>query len=455
MKIGDQIEGSIGSIGKDGAGLIARPVGKPVAVYNTIPGEAVKASVYKRTKEAMRARLDEVLSPSPDRITPTCPYAGVCGGCKWQHISSERQLALKLDLVRAVFASAGIPCPMESIVACPQPFYYRNRMDFVFGRNGELGLKLPDRWWATLDLETCHLLSPDSADIVNRVRVWAKETGLPFWDSKKHEGFFRYLVIREGKNTNERMVMLVTSSAHDLPAPGFLKAVGSSANSVIHGINDRLTDLSIADTIRPLKGEAWIHEEINGVRYKISPNAFFQTNSLMAAKLQDAVLACIPPNTRNQPQTILDLYCGSGFFSLALAKQHPAVRTVGIELDADAIACAKENAQANAVTPEYFVSAVEKFDWTTYAPDTVIVDPPRAGMHPDAIETLLREKPKTIVYVSCSFERFVKEWGGFQGHTGLHAAYRIAKATALDLFPHTPHVECVFQLERVDNVPNS
>jgi len=446
MKFGDKIDGTIERVAKDGSGLISRSLGKPIAVYNTIPGETVKATIVKRTKVAMRAELDEVVTVSPDRVVPRCPYAGTCGGCKWQHVSGERQLALKLDLIRDAFERSGQPCPITEVIPCPDPFYYRNRMDFVFGRNGELGLKMPDRWWTVLDLETCFLLSPESAEIVNRVRLWAKETGLPFWDSKTQQGFFRYLVIREGKNTGERMVMLVTASptTYSLQPTPFIEAIGDLATSVVWGINPLLTDLSVAAEIRPLKGDPWIHEEINGVRYKITPNAFFQTNSSMAAKLQDVVLSY----WQTEQTRLLDLYCGSGFFSLAAAKRRPSTQVMGIELDAEAIAAATENAAANGIQANYFVSRAEAYDWTAHNPDVVIVDPPRAGMHPDVIETLLRVRPQQIIYVSCSVERFVQEWTGALGHPGLSTVYNIENASALDLFPHTPHMECVFQLAR-------
>lgn len=443
MKLLQTISGTVERLAADGSGVISRPEGKPYLVYNTIPGETVNATVVKRSAEGHRARLDEIVASSPDRVEPRCPYAAECGGCKWQHMAYARQTREKFDRLNATFSEAGIPCPVESIVPCPVQLYYRNRMDFVFGRNGELGLKLPDRWWATLDLETCFLLSEESAAIVNDVRAWTKSTGLPFWNSKTHEGFFRYLVIREGKNTNERMVTLVTSATYPMP-PGFENAVGNRATSILQGINDKLTDLSLSDEIIPIKGEPFIHEIINGIRYKITPNAFFQTNTTMAARLHDAVREYCGDL---REKTLLDLYCGSGFFSLGI----PAGRVIGIEENAEAIKCAKENAATNGVRADYFVSKAENFDWTGYSPDVVIVDPPRAGMHPDMVETLLRAAPKTIVYVSCKYERFAKEFNGTATNApGLSTRYQIARASALDLFPHTPHVEFVARLERVD-----
>jgi 23S rRNA (uracil-5-)-methyltransferase RumA len=443
MKLLQSISGTIERLAADGSGIISRPEGKPFLIYNTIPGETVNATVTKRTGDGHRARLDEVVAPSADRIAPCCPYAAECGGCKWQHIAYPRQTHEKLARLTATFLEANVPCSVEDIVPCPQLFHYRNRMDFVFGRNGELGLKLPDRWWATLDLDTCFLLSKESVGIVNDVRVWAKSTGLPFWDSKKHEGFFRYLVIREGKNTGERMVTLVTSGSHSLPDE-FVGIIGDRATSVLHGINDRMTDLSVSDKIIPLKGDPFIWETVNRIRYKITPNAFFQTNSIMAAKLLDTVRHYCGDLS---DKTLLDLYCGSGFFSLGI----PARRVIGIEESAEAIACARENAAANRVEAEYFVSRAEDFDWTGSTPDVVIVDPPRAGMHPRMIETLLAAAPKTMIYVSCKYEQFLKEFIGSAANVpGLCTRYRIADASALDLFPHTPHIEFVACLERID-----
>src|SRR3989344_448143 len=447
MKLYTPITGKVERLAHDGSGVISRPEGKPVLVYNTIPGETVKARMFKRSKEGLRAELEEVVEASNDRIAPRCPYAGTCGGCKWQHAGYDAQLRFKLDILKTDFAEANVPCPISSVEPAVEQFYYRNRMDFVFGRDGELGLKQPNKWWATLDLETCFLLSEESVEVMKRVREWTRASGLPFWNAKTQQGFFRYLVIREGKRTGERMVMLVTAS----PSPGdgetlinqLPKLLGSLATSVVWGINPTLTDLSVADEIIPLKGDPWIHEDVGGIRYKITPNALFQTNSGMAERLQATVLRpCEQAASRRSNLTVLDLYCGSGFFSLALAKRMPDAKLIGIELSAEAIACAKENASANGVTAEYFASPAEDFDWKGYAPDVVILDPPRAGLHPSVVATLLQMQPSCIVYVSCNYRRFLQEW------KELSKVYTLDSAAALDLFPHTPHMECVFRLTK-------
>lgn len=453
MKFGTIISGVIARFAKDGSGIIERPEGNAFHVYNTIPGETVTARFKKRSKDGPKAELVSIDAPSPDRVTPRCPYAGTCGGCKWQHVDYAAQLRAKLDTFLLTAKEKEMPVALTAVQGALELFYYRNRMDFTFGRNGQLGLKAPDRWWDALDLNTCFLLSPDSVEIMSRVRAWAKNSGLPFWNGDTHEGFFRYLVIREGKRTGERMVMLLTATPkgeekkkiEELPA-----LLGELATCVVWGVNPLITDLSVAETITPLKGDPWIFEEVNGVRYKITPNAFFQTNTVMAEQLQNKVKEFCGDLSG---KTLLDLFCGSGFFSLALAKppsnsplaggetRLPA-RTIGIELSAEAIACAKENATANGVAAEYFVSKAEEFDWKTYVPDVVILDPPRAGLHPKVIETLLEAKPPRVVYVSCSYPRFLDEM------KKLGAVYEITNAAALDLFPHTPHMECVFLLER-------
>lgn len=440
MKLNEKISGTIGRLASDGSGLIEQPIGKQVRVYNTIDNEDVTAVVTRREKTFMRAKLASVETPSPHRIAPRCPYAGTCGGCKWQHIDYPHQLAAKAQLLRDAFAQAEIPCSVVSPTGATDLFYYRNRMDFVFGANGELGMKEPGSWRSVIDLKTCFLLSPETVEILNRVRDWSRSTGLPFWNGATHDGFFRYVVIREGKRTGNRMVVLVTGapiSNEEKSVKSIANVIGDLATSVVWGINPLITDLSIAQTVTPLKGDPWIHEIINGIGYKITPNAFFQTNTVMAEQLQNTVAELCGDL---KDKTLLDLYCGSGFFSLALANK--TKRTIGIELDSEAIASAKENAVVNGKKVDYFVSKAEAFDWTNESPDVVIIDPPRAGLHPKVIETILSAKPKTMIYVSCKYERFLQEC------KQLLAVYNIVESRALDLFPHTPHVEIVTKFER-------
>jgi 23S rRNA (uracil-5-)-methyltransferase RumA len=250
---------------------------------------------------------------------------------------------------------------------------------------------------------------------------------------KKHTGYGRYLVIREGKFTNQRMVMFVTA-AGELPAPEKLvAALGDLATTVYHGVNPTITDLSIADELTLLSGAPLLEEKIDGKTFSIHPNSFFQTNSAMAEALVHKVREFIG---ENKPEVLLDLYCGVGLFGICLAGD--AKRVVGVEIDPKAIEMARANATRNGLTnAEYFAAKTESLIWENENPDTVIIDPPRAGLHPDVVKTLLSRKPKRLIYVSCNYESFCREWAE------LSKEYKIERLEALDLFPHSPHVETV------------
>lgn len=437
MKLHEKQIGVIERLDRNGRGVI-ESVNKPIVVNNTCPGDRVEIETKRRAKGVIEADLLNLIEPSPHRVQPKCPHADRCGGCKWQHLAYNFQTEQKLNLINRSLNEFGLTSRVDEIVRCPEPFYYRNRMDYSFGPNGELGLKEPGRWWAPIDLETCFLLSKDTVEIIHRVRDWAKTTGLPFWNAKEHTGFFRNLVIREGKNTNERMVMLLTVEEQGTrnKVQELETLLGELATSIVWGINSRVADVSIPERIETIMGDSWIHEEVNGFRYRIHPGSFFQTNSIMAAKLQDTVSDFCGDLSG---KTLLDLYCGSGFFSIALADN--CQQAIGIELDEFGIANAKANATLNAIdNVEYYVSKAEDYDWIGHAPDVVILDPPRAGLHPKVLKTLSLALPKKIVYVSCNYHRFAEELPLLLNH------YQINRMRALDLFPHTPHVELVTEL---------
>ena len=269
---------------------------------------------------------------------PLCPYFGVCGGCALQNVAYADQVEDKRQAIDDALAAAGFDIRLETIIPCHEPYYYRNRMDYPFGYQGELGLKAKGKWWKTLDLETCFLLSKETPEILCRAREWTKSSALPFWNVKTNQGFFRYLVIREGKNTGERMIMLVTSdqaTLSDEQKKSFVALFDNMASSILIGVNASITDLSIPQTIETLKGNPYLTESVNEIIYRIQPASFFQTNTLMAAELQNTVLEFCGDVVDKR---VMDLYCGAGFFSLALAKS--ATSVVGVELDVAAITAA-------------------------------------------------------------------------------------------------------------------
>ncbi len=433
MKFGDRVTFKINAVDKKGRGVGTTATGRPMVVPFTVPGEEVEASLVARAQGKFKMRLESVMTPSPHRVQAKCRHAGKCGGCAWQQFDYEFQLGLKRGLVNDALAAAGITQRIEAVIPAVSTFYYRNRMDYGLGWKGELGLKEPGRWNTYVDLEECFLLSPESVELMRRFRAYMREAAIVPWDVKKHTGYGRYLVIREGKFTGQRMVMFVTA-AGELPMPEKLvAALGDLATTVYHGVNSTVTDLSTADTLTLLSGAPLLEEKIDGKTFSVHPNAFFQTNSAMAEVLVRKVREFLGDRT---PQVLLDLYCGVGLFGICLAGD--AKRVVGVEIDPDAIEMARANAVRNGLTnTEYFAAKTESLVWENEEPDTVIIDPPRAGLHPDVVKTLLIRKPKRIIYVSCNYESFCREW------RELSLEYKIERLEALDLFPHSPHIETV------------
>lgn len=446
MKIGDKLEAEIFGVDEKGRGLLKAGI-KTGLAYFTIPGEKIAGEIVARKSGELRIRVEQILTPSKDRIAPPCPDVGRCGGCPWQMIRYERQCELKLGLVNEAMAELRTAnderLTIDEIVPAPNQYHYRNRMDYVFAVDGSLGLKTPEHWDMVLDLKDCQMLSKEAVKIMQIARELTKESKVPFWNNRVHAGFWRYLVIREGKNTGERLVLITTSG--ELPAlplrEKFEAALKPLATSLLWGINPEITDLSIPKTIEPIFGETYLTEKINGFSYHIPCASFFQTNSEMAAQLQNAVVEFAAP----QPgEKIMDLYCGSGFLTLALAKA--AEKVIGVELDDAAVEIARGNAKLNNISNIDFRSgATEKLlagALADMAPDTIVLDPPRAGLHPAALEALMGSGAKRLIYVSCNPRALARDL------KTLLEKYSIEKNRCIDLFPHTPHIETVVSLTR-------
>ena len=433
MKYGEKLTFHVESFDERGRGVGTSEAKKTAASF-VIPGETVEGIFVGRKQGVAKIGDIQVTQASPDRVAVECPHAGVCGGCAWQHVRYERQAEEKRAMVTEALAPVNIN--VSEYIQAEEKFRHRNRMDFVFGPHGELGLKEPGRWDKHLNLTTCLMLSPEATDVLNAVRAWVATTPHKPWDNRSHKGFLRYVVIREGKFTNERLVTLVTAEGELEKKEELIAALSPFCTSLVHGINPLLTDLSIATELRPLKGEALLREKIGDITYRIHPNAFFQTNSRMAGRLLEHVRALVLAGPHER---LLDLYCGGGFFSLALAKDVESA--LGIELDAQAIMQAEASAEENGVrNVRYRAEAAEQLSWETEKPDVVIVDPPRSGLHPKVKKLLLEKKPPRIVYVSCNYRTLATDL------KDLLAAYRAEPAACVDLFPHTPHIETVVHL---------
>ncbi len=447
MKFGDHIEGTIEDVDHKGRGVFTyhlphdQKETRSVAIPFAMPGDVVDATFSKRDQGTWIGKLAGIKSPSSNRVAAPCPHAGVCGGCLWQHMNYEAQLALKTQKINQAFTEAGHVERIDGVTPSVDTLNYRNRMDYVIGWQGELGLKEYGSWNRYLDLTTCLLLDEESPKILQYMRDWMKAFTLAPWDARTHTGLIRYCVMRLGRNTQERMVTVIVKEAKAISSEARVRLVellSPLATSIYLGENPEITDVSLAKTLTLLHGNEFLREEVNGLVYLVHPNSFFQTNTRMAAALQDTVLKHL-----GGAKNILDLYCGSGFFGIACAKQ--GITVYGHELDAHAIELAKRNAELNQVEDHttFVAGPTEDLSWNTLRPDAVIVDPPRSGLHPRALETLLKERPPVIVYVSCNYRRLMEEL------TQLKTVYRIEAIEALDLFPQTPHVELVVTLVRV------
>jgi 23S rRNA (uracil1939-C5)-methyltransferase len=365
----------------------------------------------------------------------------------------EEQLRLKTQKVLAALASIKeIPEPRSH--GSPDIWFYRNKMEFSFGDvyppqaggpTVKLGMKPKGRWYEVLDLRQCFLLSAEAAPLVARVRAWAEQEKVAPYNSHRKSGLLRHLVLREAKNTGERMVNLVTAPG-DFAAGSFMAAVQEvyPATTILRGTNDKASDVAVSDSLSVLCGPGDITEllrfEGRELRFRISPHSFFQTNTaaanLLYALLRDWVQA-------EKPDTVLDLYCGGGGITLSVADC--CRKAVGVESNESAVEDAQANAAVNRLrNAEFYCGAAEFLLPALLAlgPQVLICDPPRAGMHATARAVLAAQGPATVICVSCNPASLARDL------EGLSPAYRVERLEVFDLFPHTEHVETVALLRR-------
>ncbi len=370
-----------------------------------------------------------------------CKNKEVCGSCSWSHISYDKQLIQKLSDINGSFKLKGLTLTCKTILPSKKLEHYRNRMDFVIDFEGRVGMRQKDKWWRVIDDHTCFLADVKIDELFEKVRTWTQTAGLSFYDRRAHTGLLRYATIRT-TSTGESMITIVTSKPVDEAEESLIRsslsilADSADVSTIVWSINETDSDTSFGTILHTVSGNGWIEEKIDGFTYRISPNAFFQTNSFASGMLLETVKRFCGDV---KDKTVLDLYCGTGFFSIALSNE--TKQMIGVELNTEAIADAKVNATLNNVAPEFFAAPTENYDWSIHNADLVILDPPRSGMHDKALADILRIQPKTIIYVSCNPKNFAREM------VQLEKIYRVTDMIAIDMFPHTPHVELVTRLE--------
>jgi 23S rRNA (uracil1939-C5)-methyltransferase len=438
---GDELELTVDSLAHGGNG-VARRDGYVVFVAGAVPGDRVRAVVGKAKKAYAEARAVEIVEPSPDRIPPRANHPGA----PWQVLPYERQLAVKAEQVREALERIGHleGLELEPIVPAVEEWRYRNKVEFSFGAgpDGELvcGFHAPGRWDQILPLDDCLLVSERVNDVRVAVVAWCREQGLSAWDRREQHGFLRNLVIREGRRTGELQVRLVTSPGK-LDTDALVDAV--PCDGLFWTQQEQLGETALGGDTVLLSGTPQLREQLGGLEFLISPEAFFQTNTEMAERLY--AVAAEFAQLRGH-ERVFDLYCGIGTIALTLAAR--AREVVGVEIVEPAVADAIANGRLNDVTNARFFAgdirlAMRDLVEQAGRPDVAVVDPPRAGLSQKVVRRIVESGPSRIVYVSCNPTTLAPNAAQM-----VEAGYRLVKVRPVDMFPQTPHIESVALLER-------
>jgi 23S rRNA (uracil1939-C5)-methyltransferase len=493
------VELSVTNLAFGGAG-IAKIGDFVVFVTGAVPGDVVRARITKLKRRYAEARAEHIITPSPDRIRHRCSSFGACGGCVWQGLDYSVQLEYKTRQVRESLEHLGGLRDFEllPIARMPDPWRYRNRADFSIGKSVEgaiVGFRPPGRWDAVLPLSECHLLEPGLEQARVTVEKWLREEGLPGWDPRTGTGFARHLLARSAQDGGELLLSVVTIPERLPDADRLVERLRSAHPQlvgVLHAVNGGRAEVSSGLESTLLWGRPYLLETLGGTTLKVSADAFFQTNTAMAEVLygiaaQDAVPPwivaqdAVPPwiaaeeVTAGQPEgagqrapgappleggreategpIIWDLYSGVGSIALSLARRARAV--LGIEAVPAAVKDARENACLNNADNVFFIEGdvakilrevaegARQLPEAVAKPDVILVDPPRAGLTDKAISRIAEVAAPRIVYVSCNPATMAPNVARLQDF-----GYRLERVSPVDMFPHTPHVECVGLLSK-------
>lgn len=468
---------SIDQLNKSGNGIATweRENAPPseVEVPFTAPGDIVKVITLGKKNRQLRARLEEVITPAPNRIQPKCPHFGVCGGCRWQHIPYEDQLAHKEQQVRTYFQSMlDTTVHIHPIVACSPPWAYRNKMEFSFSMDAAqhryLGLIMDSSRGKVFNLRDCFLTNPWFMPALQSVREWWHETGLLAYHPYSNRGSLRTLTLREGMRTGDRMAMLTVSGNPDYALTqqqidlyvAFLRCATEQLDIDKHlSIFVRIQQIAKGkpteyfeihlngpDTIRErLHIQPHADKPVEELEFTISPSAFFQPNTQQAEKLYSLALQRAEVGSDS---VVYDLYCGTGTLGICAART--AKEVVGIELSPESSLDARTNAKNNHIENITIhtgdvgqVLAKIRAEGLHPLPDIVLVDPPRAGLDAKAIEHICALGAKKIVYISCNPVTQAQNCIEL-----ISRGYRLRTIQPVDQFPHTVHIENIAVLER-------
>ncbi len=460
IKKGQQIEVEITGIAFGGKGLV-HINGMAVFVDQAVPGDKALIRIMRKKKNYAEACIIKLMDAAPQRIKPPCVYSGFCGGCKWQFLDYEVQLIYKRQHVVESLSHIGQikNVQVHPTIASPLKLGYRNKMEFSCtdrrwlsphemqhpetNKGFGIGLHVPGTFFKVFDTKRC-LLQPDLGNhLLDEVRKFIRASRLPVYGLRSHEGFWRFLMLRHSVAFDRWMVNIVTASDHHQalqPLAGFLMDKYPEVTSVINNITSRKAGVSFGEMELGLAGAETIIEKIGSFAFEISANSFFQTNTAGAAQLYAIVKKYAE---LSGSETVIDLYSGTGTIPILLSEV--AKEVVGLEMAPTAVEDARRNCRMNRVENCRFLlgDIRHSLPKISHRPDLLIIDPPRAGIHPDVVKQVLALSAGRIVYVSCNPPTLARDLNL------LKEVYRVQEVQPVDLFPHTHHIESVARLQKI------
>lgn len=455
MKKGQIYEGVIEKVAFPNKGLIEAD-GRSVTVKNGVPGQKVRFSVNKVRKGKAEGRILEVLEKSPAECEPLCIHFADCGGCTYQNLPYEEQLHLKEQQVKELLdeavAGQGYRYTFEGIKESPRHYAYRNKMEFSFGdevKDGPLALGMHKRgsFYDIVTVDGCQIVDEDFRLILKETLRYFQEKDIPFYRKMQHAGYLRHLLVRKAVKTGEILVDLVTSTQMEAELSEWTARIralplNGTLAGILHTRNDSLADVIQNDGTDVLYGQDFFYEELLGLRFRITPFSFFQTNSLGAEVLYETARSYIG-DTKNQ--LIFDLYSGTGTIAQILAPV--AKKVIGVEIVEEAVEAAKENAKLNGLANCEFIAGdvLKMLDIIEEKPDFIVLDPPRDGIHPKALKKIIDYGVERMVYISCKPTSLARDLEMLQA-----CGYRMEKACCVDMFPWTANVETVCLLSKLN-----
>ena len=471
MKKDDTLDIKISGLNSEGKGIARTDEGFVIFIPHTLPGDTAKIKIKKKKSNYADADLIEIIEKSKDRIEPQCKHFGVCGGCKIQNYDYQKQIDFKSLTVRDALKKIGgledlnIPEALHS----EELYYYRNKMEYSFSTdewveninsaeksNFALGLHVPGFHSKILNISECWLQSKLSSDVLNFTRDFFKSKNISIYTTRTHEGFLRFLIIRQCKNTDDVMVNIVTYEYDENLIKSYtseLLNLFPEITTVVNSFSQKKAQVAFGESSINTFGRGYIFEELknggNIYKFKISPNSFFQTNTIQAEKLYSIADGFLELNKSDK---ILDLYCGAG--SITLFVSHKVNKICGVEIIPDAIENAIENAELNNVRNSEFIlsdikdyteTIIRNHEYIDY--NKVILDPPRSGLHPEICNILSESNFEKICYISCNPVTQARDLKIICGKGN----YRIENIQPVDMFPQTYHIENVVSLSGYKN----